>query len=95
MNQLAYETLCADLRNRATDRFDRGDVIRWIDDGRYNYAVIKDSRGMWVITGTAAYYGRSVFTYDQLLDVLSKPSVSDIYVATEWKAINDPKTLPF
>lgn len=87
MDPKALASLKKALKNRITDRFETGDVIRWTSNGRYTYAVVKDGRGLWTITGAGSWYGKGSFTFDELVDVLNRSEVSDVVVATGWESI--------
>ena len=69
------------LKRKETDPWAEGTVIRWLSGGRYLYAVIKGN-DRWSITGT--FYGQQVFSYQKLLEILSRADVTDIQVVAEW-----------
>lgn len=79
------EQLKSALEDKETDPWAEGTVIRWLSGGHYFYAVIKGN-GRWWITGTAVFYGQrqQVFSYQELLEILSRADVVDIQVAAEW-----------
>jgi hypothetical protein len=73
------------------DDFDEGTVIRWLsvtsDDKTYTYVVVK-AAGKWWITGTALWYGKQIFTYEELVGILSRSDVATVEVAIEWAGVN-------
>lgn len=71
------------LKKKVKDDFADGDVIRWKSANKYTYAVVK-AGGRWWITGTAVYYGKQIFTFDEIIEILSLSEVSEIAVASEW-----------
>ena len=75
------------LKNKAADTFKEGDVIRWKSGDKYTYAVVK-AGGRWWITGTAVYYGKQIFTFDELVKILQMSEVTDIAVAVDWASID-------
>ena len=83
----ALKALKKALKNKMTDEFEEGSVIRWKSADRYVYVVVKAS-GKWWITGVANYYGNRVFTFAQLIEILSLSEVSDVTVATAWTEIS-------
>lgn len=78
----AAEQLKRALKRKETDPWAEGTVIRWLSGGRYLHAVIKGN-DCWFITRTAVY-GQQVFSYRELLEILSRADVADIQVAAEW-----------
>lgn len=89
MAKSAVERLRKDLREKVTDTFEVGSVIRWVGGGRYTYAAIKTNIG-WFTTARG-YDGNGivakVYEYDELVDALAKGDATNIEIATEWEAI--------
>lgn len=80
------------LRKKVTkgvdrDRFDDGTAIRWVSGGRYTYAALKAGGRWWITGGSATFYGKSVFTFTELVNILRRDDVSDVAVATSWETI--------
>lgn len=76
------------LKDKSVDRFETGDVIRWLAAGTYSYAAIKTPVGWYTTASTAAYrHVGQVLTWDELIDVLSKSEATEIQVAIEWEDI--------
>lgn len=75
------------LRDKASDGFGAGDVIRWTGGGRYSYCAIKCGNQLWSISGTGMFYGGEQKTYEQITKILSRSDASDIAVAHGWAAI--------
>lgn len=89
MAKSAIESLRKDLKEKVTDKFEVGTVIRWTGGGRYSYAAIKTSIG-WFTTARG-YDGNGivnkVYDYEDFVEMLAKGDATDIEVATEWEAI--------
>jgi hypothetical protein len=88
VSEKAVRDLKKALKNKVTDRFKTGDVIRWKAAGFYSYAAIKTPVG-WYTTASnraAAYVGQ-VVSFDKLLEILNRSETTDIQVATEWEDI--------
>lgn len=83
----AADALREDLGAKVTDKFEAGDVIRWIGGGRFNYCAIKCSNNMWSISGTGIWYGTEQKTYEQIVEILSRSDVSNIATAIEWVTV--------
>jgi hypothetical protein len=90
VSEKAVKGLKKALKDKASDRFETGDVIRWTAAGKYSYAAIKTPAG-WYTTASAlaVRVGKMPFVldYDGLLDVLNRAETTDIKIATEWKDI--------
>jgi hypothetical protein len=74
------------------DTFADGTVIRFTSGGRYTYAVIKTGIG-WI--STARYDNGFVnkdLTFDEILEIVSRPGTTDVAVATEWTEIEGTTT---
>jgi hypothetical protein len=75
---------------KKTDRFNDGDVIRWIskaNDGReFTYVVVKAGGRYW-ITGTALWYGKQIFSYDEVVKILARDDVIEVEVAIAWAEV--------
>lgn len=43
--------------------------------------------GRWWLTGEARYFGAQSFTNDEFLDILARPSIVSVEVATEFETV--------
>jgi hypothetical protein len=82
------EALRKALDKRTIDRFEVGDVIRWTASERYTYAAIKTNGGWYTTARTGNPFIDTRFdTFEELVEVLSRSEVSEVYVSTAWEAI--------
>ena len=75
---------------KKADPFNEGDVIRWESKAsngfRYRYAVIRANQQWW-ITGLARFYGAQVFSYEELVEILSRDDVVNVAYSSRWESI--------
>jgi hypothetical protein len=84
----AIAALRKQLKAKNVDKFQTGDVIRWVAGGIYSYAAIKTPVGWYTTASTAAYrHVAQILQWDDLLDVLSRSEATEIQVAIEWEDI--------
>lgn len=86
MNE-AVDSLREALNEKVTDRFSVGDVLKWVAAGRYNYAAIKTSAGWFTTARPGNPFVATQLDYEELVEVLGKPGVSDIQVSTGWDSV--------
>lgn len=75
------------LKDKVTDGFRSGDVIRWTGGGIYTYCAIKCGNELWSTSGTGMFYGGEQKTYEQITKIPGRSDTSDIAVAHGWAAI--------
>lgn len=89
MSEAAIKSLRKDLKEKVTDKFEVGTVLRWTGGGRYTYAAIKTNIG-WFTTARG-YDGNGivakVYEYDELVEMLAKGDITNLEVATAWEAV--------
>ena len=79
---------------KKADPFNEGDVIRWESKStngyRYYYAVIRGNQKWW-ITGLARFYGEQVFSYEELVEILSRDDVINVEYSANWESIKSER----
>jgi hypothetical protein len=75
------------LKDKKTDQFEIGTVLRWEAAGRYTYAALKTPVGWFTTARDFNHYIDQVLDFDGLVKILLRPEVTDIVVATEWEDI--------
>jgi hypothetical protein len=88
MQNNAIESLRSAVAQKKTDKFEVGDVVRWVASGKYSYAAIKTEVG-WYTTANNPYVPHKVGSFDNLVEILNRSEVSDIAVASTWEFVWD------
>lgn len=87
INMTGLAALREALAEKVSDTFEDGTVFRWTSGGKYDYAAIKAGGRYW-LSGTYDFYNNGGVTdYTGLLDIFSRPDVTDIKIATGWEAV--------
>lgn len=89
----AIDALQEVLQTAFKDDFEDGTIIRWIShndrtDFDYHYAAIKGG-GSWWLTGTAQWYGKALFQYQEFVErVLKHANTREVQIITK-NAVRD------
>lgn len=87
------EALREALKDKVSDTFEVGDVIRWLSGGKYTYAALKTPVGWY--TTARLFHGQAdgngwvnqVYTYEGLLEMLARAEVTNVQVSTGWETL--------
>ena len=75
------------LKNKTTDEFEVGTVIRWTSSGKYTYAAIKSPIGWFTTAREYNSYVPQQLTFDQLVKVLQRAETTEVMVSDSWNVI--------
>lgn len=75
-------------KNIEANTVKNGTVITFVSGGKYTYAAVA-VKGSWYITSATSadyrsYFGKSVFSNTEMMEILSRSGVSKVKVATKW-----------
>lgn len=70
------------------DTFELGTVLRWTSGGKYLFAAIKSPVG-WFTTSQSPHSPiAGILTFNELLEVMARPDITEVMVAQEWSSIS-------
>ena len=75
------------LKKSTKDTFEVGTVIRWTSSDKYTYAAIKSPIGWFSTAASYNTYVKQVMTFEELLEVLTRSTTSEVKVSKEWEEV--------